>query len=110
VARTKSPGKPKVYKESAERDLDFAELRERLRRRRLAKTTAGAGQRVCWPIDNYVRVFKLLRDDVLQIRHRTVMLGFDPATKPAVKVIARGRGAMYRFGTPELGAFQSQFA
>jgi len=57
-----------------------------------------------------VRVFKLLRDDVLQIRHRTVMLGFDPATKPAVKVIARDRSAMYRFGTPELGAFQSQFA
>jgi hypothetical protein len=57
-----------------------------------------------------VRVFKLLRDDVLQIRHRTVMLAFAPATKQAVKVVARDRGAMYRFGTPELGAFQSQFA
>jgi hypothetical protein len=106
AAHTKSDATPTVYEESAEREFDFAQLRGRMLGGKPLKRNAGPAPRVCCPTGNSARVFKLLRDDVLQIRHRTVMLGHDQATKQPLKVVARNRGGMYRLGTLDFRSFQ----
>jgi hypothetical protein len=71
--RMKSHAEPKVYKESAERDFEILPDACAAAPKRSANRGCRARRAAVLAVGDSVRLFKPLRADVLQIRHRSVI-------------------------------------